>query len=69
MSLNDLLRAVCISPSEGKELRWKAGKSIRLYFDQPDSATITVNETQVAFPARNKNGRLTLAIPNILPGN
>ena len=62
-------KPVHLQGTEGKELRWKAGKSIRLYFDQPDSATITVNETQVAFPARNKNGRLTLAIPNILPGN
>jgi len=52
---------------KGEELKWEAGKSLRLVFDQPDSATLTVNDAKVAFPTRRQNGKLTLAIPVKIP--
>lgn len=48
---------------KGKKLQIKAGKSIQLLFDQPDSAQITVNKTRVSFPSNKQNGKLTLTLP------
>ncbi len=54
---------------EGKQLQWQAGKSIRLFFDQPESAKITVNNAKVDFPTHKKDGKLTLVIPEELPNS
>ncbi len=52
---------------EGQKLQWQAGTSMRLLFEQPESAAITVNETSIAFPTRKQDGKLTLTIPDELP--
>jgi cytoskeletal protein RodZ len=55
--------------TEGEQVLLEAGKSIRLFFDEPGSAKITVNETKVAFPTHKKDGKLTLTIPDELPNS
>jgi len=48
---------------KGEKLQIKAGKSMQLLFDQPNSAKITVNKTQVSFPSNKQNGKLSLTLP------
>lgn len=48
---------------KGEKLQIKAGKSMQLLFDQPNSAKITVNKTRVSFPSNKQNGKLSLTLP------
>lgn len=59
--------AVHLQGVEGQKLQWQADTSMRLLFEQPESAAITVNEAAIAFPTRKQDGKLTLTIPDELP--
>ncbi|NOX80557.1 MAG: helix-turn-helix domain-containing protein [Deltaproteobacteria bacterium] len=50
----------------GARQTWKAGKSLKLVFARPGSATLLLNGKALAFPAF-RNGRPTLLIPEDLP--
>ncbi|VAW39340.1 hypothetical protein MNBD_DELTA04-1369 [hydrothermal vent metagenome] len=52
----------------GTEQTWKAGKSLKLVFARPGSATLLLNGKALAFPVY-RNGRPTLLIPEDLPNH
>ncbi|NIA05649.1 MAG: helix-turn-helix domain-containing protein [Proteobacteria bacterium] len=52
----------------GTEQTWKAGKSLKLVFARPGSATLLLNGKALAFPV-SRNGRPTLLIPEDLPNH
>ncbi len=58
---------VHLQGKEGQKLQWQADTSMRLLFEQPESAALTVNESVVAFPTKKQNGKLSLTIPDELP--
>ena len=52
--------------TDGEIAHWSARESLQVTFDKPDAATLTLNDSPLAFPEPNGNQLPTLQLPSDL---